>query len=285
MGHVLYQRDWKLTVGRPLGPGASDLQELTSFGTLRTSFEVERAHKLGKEPNSSAVSVYNLAESTRSKLGDKGLSMALEAGYVGFMTTIIRADIARVTHRREGPDWITRLEADDGGRGLAQTRVSLAFAAGARAEDILKTVARKLPIAMGKALEEAKSSNFQRGLEVFAHGFVASGNANQVLDDLARTTGLEWSVQNNELVITRPGYPTSDEAVVLGPDSGLVGSPMPGEEGKLQVKALIMPGLEPARKVKIISRTLEGFARIEKTKYSGDTHEEDWYATMEVTPL
>ncbi len=292
MADELYGRYWRVKVGRPLGDGASDLEELLTFEGLRTVFQAERSHK--PDPNTGSISLYNLSQSTRSKLAGAGLSMTLEAGYIGHSSVILAGNVQRVSHRRDGADWVTKLETGDGAVAMAEARVSMSFGAGAKVVDVMKALAGKLKgINVDKALKKLGEVGFKRTLTDYVNGIAMVGQAREEFDKQLRAAGVEWSVQNGELIITAPGEPSDEEAIVLAPDSGLLGSPEPGETKKigdkdaqqLSVRALIVPGLEPPRQVKIESRTFEGFARIEQTTYRGDSHGQDWSAELEVTPL
>ena len=64
----------------------------------------------------------------------------------------------------------------------------------------------------------------------------------------------------------------------------MVGSPQPGENGIVEVRALLIPQLSPGRVVALSSRETSGFYRVEKVTYQGDTRGQDWYADLELKP-
>lgn len=281
----LYGRYWRATVGRPVGVGTTDLTELIDLAGLRTGFSIERAHT--KNLNTGIISIYNLSEATRAKITGKGLSAVLEAGYVGNSSIIFSGDIERVTHKKQGSSWETRLETDDGSRARAQSRVSIALAAGAKLVDAIRPVAEKMGVSVERALQDLQSGkvDFSRAMRDFVNGASLSGQAHAIFDQLATSLGFEYSIQNGELVVTTEGQPASSEAIVLSPSTGLIGSVEHLEDGKLKAKAKIIPGLEPPRSVHLKSRTFKGSARIDRAKWSGDSGGADWHVEMEVLPL
>ncbi len=279
---MLFGRKWRLVAGPA---EASQQIEITA---LRIGFKVERGHK--RKQNDSTIDIYNLGPDSRAKLSQdegatgarKAISASLEAGYEDAFPLIFQGKIHRVSHRREGPDWITSLEADDGPHQLMKARISKAFKAGTKVTDAFKAIADELGVGLGNALEEFKQGNFSRGITEYTEGLVLAGTGKDVIDRLMDSAGLEYSVQNETLVVTRKGYPLPGQAVLLSRDTGLIGSPHPGDKGILRCKALIRPGLEPARQVQLQAAAVEGLFRVERVVYSGDTHGTDWYAELDL---
>jgi len=279
----LYGRKWRVVAGA----GGRQV-EVTA---LRVAFKVEASHK--PEPNGATIEIYNLSKDSRSRLSqdferDLGaefvepVSATLEAGYDGAFPLIFQGKIARVWHRRDGPDWTTTLEADDGAHQLAAQRVQQAFGQGAQVEQVFRAVANKLGVGVGNALEQFKTGNFGRGISQFSEGIVVNGTGRDVLDQMMATAGLEYSVQNEALVVTRAGEPLPGQAVELAPETGLIGAPEPGEKGLLRCKALIRPGLGPARPVELRTDAVSGSYRVQRVVYSGDSHGNDWYADLDL---
>lgn len=251
---------------------------------LRQQFKAD--HTSDSTPNKLQYTVYNLSPDSRARLSaEKDLTVQVEAGYTDGQTDMLfYGDIDRVSQMREGPDWVTRLESSDGGRALRTSRLSLSFREGAKIIDMIKHVGKQMLVDVGN-LKELSGSDLGRKIEEFANGDAVFGRAKDIMDRLCKTGGLDWRVQDGALEITQRGRPFGTEAVVLAVDSGLIGSPEPGEEGKVRAVSLIQPGLKPRRKVKLESATLDGFYVVSTVSYTGDTHGTDWYAALEMVPL
>lgn len=256
----------------------------TEVADLRQQFKAD--HTSDSAPNKLQYTVYNLSPDSRARLSqEKDLTVQIEAGYVDGQTDVIfYGDIERVVQAREGPDWITRLESADGGRALRATKVSFSFKEGVKIVDMIKQIGKQVLVDVGN-LADLSQSDFQRRVEEYANGDAIFGKAKDVLDSLCKTGGLDWRVQDGALEVTKKGQPYGTEAVVLAPDSGLIGSPEPGEEGKVRAVSLIQPGLKPRRKVRLVSASIDGRFMVSTVSYTGDTHGTDWYAVLEMVPL
>ena len=95
----------------------------TPFG-LRMSFQIDK--KLSAQGDSARISVWNLSPESRALLAERGIVakgsvepvhyVRLEAGYSGSnfsnVGVVFIGGIMRATNKRQGPDWITEIEAN-----------------------------------------------------------------------------------------------------------------------------------------------------------------------------
>jgi hypothetical protein len=133
---------------------------------------------------------------------------------------------------------------------------------------------------------------------VFTSGFVAHGNASSVLTTLLKQQGLGWSVQDGRIEVLGAGEYIANAAVLLTPDTGLVGTPELGspdvKTGKsiTKVRALLQPLIRPGQRFVVRLRQPADFVRISadqtyvalKVTHHGDTHGGDFYTDIEATP-
>jgi hypothetical protein len=249
---------------------------------LRCVFQIEQS--LGTAPNTAQISVTNLAEQTRAKVTKKGIETSLEVGYSGRSSVIFRGKLEAGKNTRDGVDWVTSFQSTDGGKELREKRINLSFknvsVAGA-----IDRVVDALGLGAGNAKEKAAAGNLRGALTEFANGICLSGPVQRELDRLAKTVGFEWSIQNGQLQFLGPGDAIEPgDAIILDSDRGMIGSPESGEDGIVEVRALLIPQLTPGRVVALSSRQVSGVYRVEKTTYQGDTRGQDWYADLELKP-
>ena len=102
---------------------------------------------------------------------------------------------------------------------------------------------------------------------------------------LAKSAGLELSIQNGAIQLLERGLPLRDASVVLTSDTGLVGSPTVGDKGIVKFRALLNPDIVPGRQIELQSRALDGRFRAERVDYKGDTTAQDWYVDVEAKAL
>lgn len=275
----LFQRAVRLTV---------DTQQIEG---LDVQFKVRKTSN--KEPNTCECSVYNLSQASRALLGEKGIQLTLDAGYVGTLAQIFRGN-ATCYHEHVGADWITRLSIVDGERSYRYALVNENFKPGTMVHHVVARVASALNLDVTDAVNLVRANN----TEQFTQGYVAHGRASTELDKLLKGRGFEWSIQDGRLQVLLKGTTTSHREVVLTPDSGLIGSPTFGtasvgnpEPGQkrgprvLKLKSLLQPDLKPGRRVHVESEGIKGTFRILTVTHSGDTSGADWYSDVEAQPL
>jgi len=267
---ILFNRLARLRVGE-LGGEGRDLSG------LRVSFSVAKTSE--SNSNVARISVYNLNPDSRALMETQPLSVILEVGYRQieaneFLEILAVGDVKRgkVKHERQGADWVTTLEIGDGEIALQEKIYNKAFEPGASLRKIMSDVAGSFgkPVAKIIGLEDKTYNSSQ----------TFSGSSKDVLDNLTKEAGLEWSIQDDEVQILKPDGNTTDEVIVLNSATGLLNSPVKREQG-VEFKALINPSIRPGRRVKIESRDLEGVYRVRKATFNGDTHEGSWTVDVE----
>lgn len=251
-----------------------------TFEGFRVSFKVKKG--LAKEPNTAEILISNLAEATRSKLQKKGARVILQAGYKDNTQVIFIGDLRSGTQVRQGATWISKLECGDGEEKFRRARISESFAAGVKAKDVIKRVAKTLVTDTGN-LDDAVASVQGE----FSAGYSAFGSSQRELDKLLRSQGLSYSIQDGRLQVLAPDASTQDSAIDLGPATGLIGSPefaSPTEKkkaGHVKLKSLLQGRFKPGVKVNLDSAALKGLVRLVRVEHSGDTAGGDWFSDLE----
>jgi len=260
---------------------------------LRTQFRIEKTGQ--PEPNKLTLSLTNLSPDSRGKLTDQaessGVAVIFEAGYAGTKqspatTEIIFTGTARlVSHSRQGPDWVTKIQSGDGVQAYKSARFVGSFAPGSKRATLAEEAAKKLGLPLGNLKERLKAHDFTGALTEFVNGFAAAGNAAEQLTELLAPVGLGWSIQDGQIQVLSDDETTAAQAVLLAPTSGLIGSPEIGEKGVVKLKSLLQPGLRPGRKIEVRASAVKGFFRADRVVHVGDTHGAEWYSEVEARRL
>lgn len=260
---------------------------------LRVQFKV--AKSLQQEPNKLEVSIWNLSRDTRGKLTEavekQSAPVVVEAGYAAAAgspaTTeeLFKGDARLISHVRQGPDWVTRLQSGDGAKAYKSARMVASFAPGTKRGTVIEEAAKSLGLPLGNLKERIKAHDFKGALTEFVGGFAAAGKTATQLTELLDPLGLGWSIQEGQLQILGEKDTTSAQPIVLSPESGLIGSPELGDQGVVKVKSLLQPGIRPGRRIELDAESLQGLFRVERVTHSGDTHGADWYSEAELKPL
>jgi hypothetical protein len=288
----LFGRRARVTVG-------SLRVESEGNAALRVSFHVSKSTE--KTENSARIQIYNLSDTTRALLSDEcgrvedtgGLKrIVLEAGYVDDVRQLFKGDRAWVGHARDGADWITTIESLDGVKALSQ-QVTLSFRPQVKAIDIVQTIKEGASL----ACDQLKSGKIKEALEtlVYGGGKTVTGSARGALAGIADDAGLEFSVQDGELVFHLPEGDTPNKGLRLTGDSGLIGLPetfydpskkTKGRGGKTLVrgKALLNGLIAPGRRMELdLQHSRWGTFRALRVQHQGDTHggSESWTSSFE----
>ncbi|EHK65306.1 phage protein [Achromobacter arsenitoxydans] len=289
-----FDRVYRLLVGKPNQQGVEIVQP------MRITFDVTK--DAAEEPNEHVIRVYNLAEPTRRALEEPGLMCVLYAGYAEEDGPLLLAagSVVFAYTKFEQPDVVTELIVKDGYAEVRDTAVSIGLGPGAQASSIIQNIARQMGLSLVMA-DDVPDRRWQQGFSFY-------GAARTALHKVTQGTGLEWSIQNQQLqVIARKGT-TRRRAVVLAADTGLLGYPertreaarekakvrdkTTGDDVNLvsarqqrdgwRVTSLLLPTLNPGDLVKLESRTVEAFLRIEALRSTGDSAGGDWQTELEL---
>jgi hypothetical protein len=281
-------RQWLRACTLVVGGGTSGLD----LSQLRIKFTTHKGDV--ETPNNADITVYNLAPETLSRIRGEFKRVVLSAGYQGNCGVIFDGQIRQVRNRTEGADTLTEITVADGDRAYNYATVSATLAAGVRPTGQIAAAATAmadkgtalgyLPDLAGQALPRGK---------------VIWGMARKVLRDVTQSTDTTWSIQDGLLqVLPGTGYlPGAD--VVLTSATGLIGSPEQTNDG-IKARCLINPRLKIGGRVKLDNASIQtakkdlklgafdksakldrdGWYRILKAEFTGDTRGSDWYADL-----
>jgi len=251
--------------------------------TLRVQFRITRSLK--KDPNTATLAFYNLKKSNRAQLQEKGIPTVIEAGYADNISQIFGGQLQFGSSIKNDTDWVSTIQTGDGANPFKISRINKSLKGPIQLSQVLDIAGQALGVNLGNLRKKVAEGGLRAGLKEFTHGISLSGKAEQVFSKLAKAYGVSWSIQDGQLLLLGPKETIDQTAVVLKPGTGLVGSPEPGEKGIVKARALLQPDLVPGRKVQIQSAEIDGFFRVEKVMFTGDSRGGDWYSDIEVKPI
>ncbi len=289
-----FDRVYRLLVGKPNQKGLEIMQP------MRVSFEISKDAQ--EEPNDHRVRIYNLAADTRRALDEPGLRCALYAGYAeeGGPLLMASGSVVYAYTWYEPPDVVTELAVKDGYTEVRDTAVSIGLGPGAQASAIIRDVASQMGLPLVMA-DDVPDRRWQQGFSFY-------GAARTALHKVTQGTGLEWSIQNQQLQVVRRRGTTRRKAVVLAADTGLIGYPERTREAAREkarvrdgqtnddvrlvsarqqrdgwrVTSLLLPTINPGDLVKLESRAVQAFQRVEAVRHYGDSAGGDWQSELQL---
>lgn len=271
-----FDRVASVTVGKPGQIG-------TKISANRIRFRIEKTEK--PDANTVEVELYNLSPDTRAKCQDTNAIVIVSCGYHGDVEQVVGVG---GIHRHEttypAPDIVTRINCGDGIEALRDARTKVSYAAGVPLKTIIDDIAKSMKIEV-RPTDAILSGTYRQG-------FSFSGQSRDALSKVTAAFGLTWSIQNGQLQITENRKPVNRQAVLLTPETGLIGSPQPVDDVStetkkhkdmpgLRVECLLNPRLEPGGVFEVRSREHKGFFRIVTVEHRGDTHGSEWRSTIE----
>lgn len=281
---------------------------------LRFSFSIEKT--LTETLNTSTIKIYNLSPDSRKTVEAPNNAVVLKAGYAkdkGALTIFVGI-VRRSLTRREGSDWVTELELDDGLIAYRDSKFTTTFQPGSSGIAVMRQVADQfgLPVLALPALED----------KIYPNGFSFVGRVRDAMNKVCNYMGCEWSIQNQEIQILKKGGSRERTALVISQDTGMIGSPeleaktmsekLAAQQGlttnsdgvvtvvtdrltetgktpkaRLEVQGykvntLMQPTMLPGDVIKIEAEGVNNFFKVEKVTHQGDTHGNEWVTEASV---
>lgn len=298
------------------------------ISNLRISFDVVKT--VEPIPNTATIKVYNLADNNVSAIQDEYTDVLLNAGYAGSVAQIFAGNIQFVSHYREGADFITEITAADGDRFYRNASVNVTLAAGTNDADAVRAV-----LSAGQALLSnpdqqteqvatttlqavarsgiiSRSTNVRNAIvqvlnAVRSRGKVLEGPARDVLSQIARSNGANWSIQDGELQMVRADSQIG-VAWVLNAGTGLLEAPERNDKG-ISAKCLLNPQIMINGAIQLDNKAIkikqqkqkalktpkaqgdpvrlspDGIYKVIKLTHQGDTRAQEWYTLVECISL
>ncbi len=255
---------------------------------FRLAFEVVQSND--SEANKASAVIHNLSETSRQKFSaSKRQQFRIEAGYQRLVGTLFDGEAVHVSSTRVPGGFETKVSAQD---GLQAKRAILSAAFGPRAGvgQIIQKIASAMGVNATRAVKKAIAGDFDGAIGTFFNGYSFSGSADRAMDDLAKSAGFEWSILNGELQITTPDGFIEEEAIVLSPTTGLIGSPERryDEKAKREIvvaRCMLNARINPKRKLQLESNEISGLFKVQTARHTGDTHGADWISECEASEV
>jgi len=285
----LFLREHELVIG-PKVDSPTPIEPINALKFAnRLNFSIEKTTT--PDPNKSKITIYNISQESRSFLEQKDLIVFLKAGFNGDMSNIFVGEILRRESQRSGPEVTYTLECGDTERLLRSAILNIGLGPNATNLQVLNAAISQMGIVVGTL----------KGFEtiVYKNGFSFFGQIKDLLTELTKNLDVEWNIQDGELRILPKGEDDGDEAVLITPETGLIGFPTKTIDG-IKFTSLMNPRLRPGRAVKIESRQFQGqtgptasllastsviasgdVVKVRKATFKGDTYEGDWLVEVE----
>ena len=280
---------------------------------IRVRFSIKQATTA--IPNTATVRLTNQNRSKAEKMcmdpASEGTLVSISAGYKGNSGLLFKGHIVRPLYGRENPtDTLTQILCTDGNQSLTHATVSKTFPPGSTPKDHADEASKAMQqfgvklgwVGQGVDLSQPK---YPRAVTLF-------GMARKVFDDIAKSKGATWGVQNLEVEMSKSSDSKSGGAFELNSETGLIGMPTLTPDGvyvrtlinpQMKINSMVhinqsliqgyLPGLGPGGEVlpqfqqgaPIAHIAADGMYKIVKIDVEADTRGQPWYMDMLVLKL
>ena len=134
---------------------------------------------------------------------------------------------------------------------------------------------------IGNVVDKLRRGETGAIADTLRNGFVVDGRAFDELDKLARSRGLEVSIQSGTLQAIEYKGAINRQAYKLNSATGLVGSPSVDPKKIMKCRTLLIPDMVPGVKVVLDAAFTTGTYRILRATYTGSLYGPDFYCQIE----
>lgn len=287
----VYDREILKIAGKP----GKKLQNIDSVGTafpskqangdpgFRIKFHVDKVTGNVPNPNPGVIFIWNLNATSRALVSKLQNLLVLEAGYGNNQQVIFKGNISYAVTKKEGPDYVTEIHAQDGLFAFQNSIVNQSFSQQTSASAIQTTLIGALKDAgIDPGIMKGKlTSNYNKGV-------VLSGKAIDELKKLFEKNNINWTIEDGKVNTIPYGGWLDKPIVILTPNTGLIGIPeqreKDAEKGALiSFRCLLNPQLGTFQLITVTSKFVNGAFVTLKISHIGDTFGTEWYTEGQAT--
>ncbi len=282
--------DYQNGNGLRITAGIPDENGLLNEG-LQVTFDISKmADNKKTKGNSASIEIYNLSRSQAALLEGEYLECKFSIGYVDQgPRVIVSGNVTDVTTRKSGDDRITTIRMGEGYTDLNHQKLKQMVSPGKTVGDVLDEIVKQMP---GVARGSIVGTNLNNPI---VHGWRLTGTPREMLKKVCDAHDLEYNVSGGVLNVSEVnGLLTKDVtlAPVLSPTTGLIDEPFyTSEDGRkhpkdkrrrrgVQFVCLLNTELLPGRIIKLEDTVINGFYRINASRFNGDFRGNPWYAEV-----
>lgn len=237
--------------------------------------------------NSATIEIYNLSDSQIKMLESDYLEVNFQVGYKeSGAHTLVVGNVTETSTVKSGNDYVTQLRIGEGYTDLNHEQLAKMVSPGKTVADVIEEIRQQMP---GVARGAYTGTNLNNPI-VF--GWRLKGSPKEMMMKLCEAQNLEYNVNCGVLNVSdENGLLSKDTqlAPVLNANTGLIDLPFytsetgrkPKKDKKrrrgVQFVALLNTDIVPGKIVKLESKWINGFYRVNSARFSGDFRGNDWY--------
>ncbi len=293
-----FRRTSRLRIRQDFGSAPSP--KGLDLSNLDVEFDIKKAATPLK-PNSCELKIYNLTKEHRQYLEAGRNRLIFEAGYNDENVQLFNGQTRYAwSEWQDSGDWITTLQTGDGIMPMALAQINTNLGKSASFADALRASGNSMGVKLGN-LEEIISKLSDKLTKTMSKRGVIFGGTAANMQNICDSAGLDWTIQDGELLFTEKGQPLDAPGVLLTPNTGLVGSPTLEAKGAgsftdqvavaksialskpgfiVNATSLLNGALRVCGRVRIEAEDVKGTYKILEVNHIGQTRGSDWYTKL-----
>lgn len=262
MSNFSFERKAKITI--------TDTELKDSFELTENNIEFKIEKSINSFPNLATIKITNPSENFVNFSKRENLKVDLEVGYfedeLGILFT---GDLKRSYWGNVNVDDIFIIEAGDAEKGIAEAFLNKSYINKTQKKFIVSDCINLLGI-------DILTTTINKITGSYNGGFVAFEKCVDILDIVIKQLGFEWSIQNNNLLISTKGETNEIDFFTLDYATGLIDKPITLQDGGLLLKAYIDTKFIPHSTFFLNVPEFEGFYQIRQSIFNGDNEKGKW---------
>jgi len=280
--------DYKTGRGLLIENPRIDSQGFVSSNPWQITFDVSKsADNKRNNGNSAVIEIYNLSDDQIKLLESDYLEVSFSVGYLDTGAhLLVQGNVTESSTVKSGNDYVTQLKIGEGYTALNHEQLAKMVSPGKTVADVLEEIRQQMP---GVARGAYTGTNLNNPI-VF--GWRLKGSPREMLMKLCEAQNMEYNINSGVLNVSEENGLLSKDTVlapVLNERTGLIDLPFhtsetgrkPKKDKKrrrgVQFKALLNTDIVPGKIVKLESKWISGFYRVNTARFSGDFRGNDWY--------
>lgn len=292
MSDFLYQRKYQILISK-------NNNTALDVSNLRCTFHIEKTYHT--KANYSEIVIYNLSSETEGTIISEYDRVIVNAGYQGMDSKgspkqygkIFDGNIIQCLRDREDDNvnYKLTLICGDADNFLNSAFVKQTMNAGITHRQMIDALASKATITtdIGRISPDLKTTGLPRGKVFF-------GSPKKYLRDIASDNNASFWMDDGAIHVEKPTDTVAGEAIVITPETGLIGTPQMAADGSINFKVLLNAKIGLMTMVKLDNTNIRQAKLQEKQKptmldqdgqyqaykiiHDGDTRGQNWYTSI-----
>jgi len=262
MSDIIFDRKAKVIISDKYSSQESD---------NRIIFDIEKS--INSLPNIANIKVYNADNDFKNFSERENLKIELYTAYAEEeLELLFIGDIKRVYNQYIGTDDIIIFDCGDSETSITNSFLNKSYKNGIEKKQIVKDCLDLMGV-------DYLTNTLSLITGVYNGGFVCFDKTTSILDTILENLNLEYSFQNNQIIINSKGYINKNDFITISYDTGLIKKPSDLQDGGLQLNTYLKNYI-PHKTIYLDVDGYNSFFQIRQVIISGDTQENNWGAEI-----